>query len=144
MDFQKLAQKTFLQCNSGRLSLPPTECGRSAVPSLLGVPATDIVTDPDKPSSPPLSSSSCSHFSKLSSPLFSSQVNGDSAGKPTWTCSYKWHQNVCLCLLCVTDCINADLLPLAFLPCFTSRSRGVTDTIGGRPGSRKSVGKMRG
>ena len=64
--------------------------------------------------------------------------------KPIWTCSCKWHQNVCLCLLCVTDCINADLLPLAFLPCFTSCSRGVIDTIGGRPGSRKSVGKMRG
>ena len=59
----ELNKKTFLQCNSGRLSLPPPECGRSAVPSLLGVPATDIVTDPDKPSSLPLSSSSCSHFS---------------------------------------------------------------------------------
>ena len=45
------------------------------------MPATDIVTDPDKPSSLTPSSSSCSHFSKLSSPLFSSQVNGDSAGK---------------------------------------------------------------
>ena len=75
----ELNKKTFLQCNSGRLSLPP-ECGRSAVPS-LGMPATDIVTDPDKPSSLTPSSSSCSHFSKLSSPLFSSQVNGDSAGK---------------------------------------------------------------
>ena len=76
----ELNKKTFLQCNSGRLLLPPSECGRSAVPS-LGVPATDIVTDPDKPSSLPLSLSSCSHFSKLSSPLFSSQMNGDSAGK---------------------------------------------------------------
>ena len=49
--------------------------------SVLGVPATDIVTDPDKPSSLPLLSSSCSHFSKLSSPLFSSPVNEGNAGK---------------------------------------------------------------
>ena len=42
--------------------------------------------------------------------------------KPIWTCSCKWHHNVCLCLLCITDCINADLLPLAFYHAFFSWS----------------------